>query len=385
MAHEIRHQQLFRYFFMRRYVHFSVSFQLVGVLLLFLALLENAFGQSGELQLNDCASCHQEFWSSWRQGPHAYAAEALNVFRGEVLRNPELHGTLKVLQAQKSEDRQCQRCHAPQNLFEHFFTVPGAPGVDKHWTELPEPRDKSTQTGVDCLSCHKSFGRVVSKAENASGTTSVEPTPRCKPIPVSALGAKEFCFTCHAGPASEWLKTRPFLSSESRQKFGDLGCYGCHADTVHRSRPLQGSSWHQYKIEKYRKIFGELKLSYEKVGQDEYLLLQAPTLAPHSIPSQSVHEFLFTVPSSNGFIVIARLNIKKAEDARFAKEFPGQEPPGGVIGDSMDVSGKGLATRFRFNVAEKIGRPKKVTVKYKSQYWLPDTQAVDLATITDVK
>lgn len=344
-------------------------------------------------QLSACAGCHPDAYANWAKGPHASSFHSLEKYRESVLGRPELHPPDLVRSFEPGVPEECRGCHAPAALFGSVVASAAEGSARVSWASVPPARPAdSAATGVDCLTCHvDELGRIrkASGAPTPSGSHATDAPASsgagCRPVASPALADQTFCFVCHSDTAKQYLQVKYVLPRDVRAQMDARGCGSCHQEYGEDGRSTHYTFWKDgppSKRESFRTVFDRVRVSLERRSGASFARAELVNdFAPHEFPSQSLPEFAVhvevrTAKGQAASSAMFRLNRKSEEDRKSRERGEAEKIPGGVVGKILMPFEPGASVEVPIRESSLgSGCEVAISVRYKSQYWLPDAQA----------
>jgi len=370
----------------------------VGMTVLVVAGIASAGEPSSERErrVSACAACHPSEYDNWSRGPHANSFRSLERYRDRVLGDPGLHPPDLVESFERGVPEECRGCHAPAGLFGAILEPAAEGSARVFWSRVPPARDAtSAGTGVDCLTCHVDEAGRIRRAASGANASGARPAARstsvpesCGPVGSPALADQTFCFVCHSDTARQYLQVKYVLPRDVRGRMDERGCGGCHQEYREDGSATHYTFWKDGPTEKgmpSRAVFDRVRVTVADSAEAPSARIElANDFSPHEFPSQSLPEFAVRVEvlpgrdvaSSSG---VFRLNRKSAEDRKYRERGETEKMPGGVVGTILLPFEAGISLDVPLDqVPVAAGCQVTVSVRYKSQYWLPDERAHEI-------
>ncbi len=184
--------------------------------------------------VQECAKCHRKEYNEWLQGPHANAYTSLMAHLDYVKKSPNFSKDYQNFLPDRIGTI-CASCHTGKNGFETSFL-----GLDKeddptkftpeHYPKMHDFAEvrkgdakKNLSTGVDCLTCHQSGDKIITRADfQASGKTV---KGQCNVVASKFFSSNESCYNCHHWQVSSMQR----LVEEKKLK-SEQNCLECHLE-----------------------------------------------------------------------------------------------------------------------------------------------------------
>lgn len=184
--------------------------------------------------VQECAACHQQEYKEWLKGPHANAYTSLMEHLEYIQKSPNFSQDYKTFLPDRIGTI-CASCHTGQNSFETSFVGLDKENDPKKFTteHYPKMHDfalvrkgdpkKNLSTGVDCLTCHKSGERILTRADyKASGKAA---KGQCNVVASTFFSSNQSCYNCHHWQVSSMER----LVKEKKLK-SEQNCLECHLE-----------------------------------------------------------------------------------------------------------------------------------------------------------
>lgn len=161
---------------------------------------------------DECAACHSEVFSEWRDSWHSKAYT-----------DPEVQGLSRGFQ-----DKDCLPCHLPR------------PVLETGLSQRPLERDRRHDDGVDCFTCH--FAPEAASMIGRGPLGAAARSAPCQPQESAVISSLGLCAPCHNQHKvhEEWKQTSYALPGA-----GFKDCNDCHMPEVLRAGGRRGRS-HRY-------------------------------------------------------------------------------------------------------------------------------------------
>ncbi len=295
-----------------------------------------------------CAKCHQTEYENWLKGPHANAYKGLLEHMAYIDTSSNFSEDYRTFLPDRFETI-CASCHTGQNIFETSFNglaeEQDANKFNKsHYPKMHEfaqarngDQAKVMDTGVDCLTCHKSGDKIVTHGTyKPSGKAS---EGQCDLVASPFFSTNQSCYSCH-----HWQVT----SMESLVKHGDLkseqNCLDCHIERDESGQSTHYFYWRKDPADKKRpatlNVFHTIKTEAQYNGRYWQIDFEwANTTIPHAFSECGDAVARVEVVDKRGNVVKSfekRVNMKsylsKNEVAHFqegekGRNFGYNEPP----------------------------------------------------------
>ncbi len=275
------------------------------------------------MEHDDCRQCHEAEFREWQASFHSRSWSDANV---------------QAAFQHFGFDRKCQSCHAPRPVL-----VTGL-------TAQVELREQEPETGVNCISCHRTpEGRGVAARRTI-------PDAPCRPVETAELTASTICGTCHDAIYDDWLA--------SRYREQAVTCQHCH---MRQGDDPEGPASHLCRGgHDPGTVRSGVRMECRRSG-DELVVSLANETTGHNFPGERHHRVLLVrviERTPTGEIVLARQEVIKD-----VTPFRGES--------SADKIRAGDTAEARFPVVE-TPVTAEVRLLYKTFPWLPDGDALEV-------
>lgn len=198
--------------------------------------------------IQKCATCHQEEYKNWLMGPHANTYKSLVEHLDYIDTSENFSDEYKKL-VSSTFSTNCIRCHTGQNLYETVFkgldnemderrfSENFYPNMYKNYPLIRKGKYSSFNTGVDCLTCHKSGDKIVTNDSYVAKNKS-ENKNNCDLIASKFFSTNTNCTTCHSTEVSSMKK----LVSEGHLDT-EINCNSCHMEYNTQGKPTHYFYW----------------------------------------------------------------------------------------------------------------------------------------------
>ena len=275
------------------------------------------------MEHDDCRQCHEAVFGEWEASFHSRAWSDANV-------QAAFHHF--------GFDRKCQSCHAP------------SPVLVTGLTAQVELREQDPETGVNCVSCHRTPG-----GRGVAARRTIPDAP-CRPIQTPELTASRICGTCHEAIYDDWLASRYHEQA--------VTCQHCH---MRQGDEPEGPTSHLcLGGHDPATVRSGVRMQCRRCG-DELVVSLANETTGHNFPGERHHRVLLVrVIERNpaGEIVLARQEVIKD-----VTPFQGES--------SAERIRAGDTAEARFPVVE-TPCVADVRLLYKTFPWLTDREALEV-------